>query len=199
MLQNPFPGKFIVFEGLDGSGTTTQASLLFEYFKKQGRKAYLTSEPTGSMIGGVIKSRLSGAWESSPECLQLLFSADRAYHLEKEIVPLLQKGIDVICTRYILSALAYGSLEIKDEKWLEEINKKFIVPDTTFFLKTKPETCIKRIRRERMHKELFEKKDDLIKVYKNYLKLLKNFPKIFLIDGEKTINEISYEIISKRP
>jgi len=195
--KNPYPGRFIVFEGPDGSGTTTQANLLFKYLKRQGKKVYLTSEPTHSLIGGLIESQISGDWQSSPECLQLLFTADRAYHLEKEIIPLLKKGIIVVCVRYILSTLAYGNLEIKDEKWLMEINKKFIWPNITFFLKVRPEICIQRIEKERFHKELFEKEEKLKKVFKNYLKFSKKFKNIYIIDGEKPIKEAFEEIKNK--
>jgi len=144
MRKNPYPGIFIVFEGLDGSGTTTQANLLFKYLRKTtthpppSRKrapVFLTGEPTRSLIGGLIEGQISGDWQSSSECLQLLFTADRAYHLEKGIIPLLKKGITVICTRYILSTLAYGSIDIKDTQWLINLNKKFIWPDITFLIK----------------------------------------------------------------
>ena len=212
MIRNPYRGKFIVFEGLDGSGTSTQANLLFKYLRERGKKVYLTGERTSSLIGGLIKSQIAGDWKSSPECLQLLFTADRAYHLEKEIVPLLKKEITVICTRYILSTLAYGNLEMvaetsshlpprpasqgsaKDEKWLMEINKKFILPDITFLLKVSAKTCIQRIKKERFHKELFEKETKLEKVLKNYLKFAKKPENIYLINGEKPIKEVFEEI-----
>ena len=187
-------GRFIVFEGLDGSGTTTQANFLFKYLKKQGKRVFLTAEPTHSLIGGLIESQISGDWQGSPECLQLLFTADRAHHLEKEIIPLLKKGINVICTRYILSTLAYGSSEIKDEKWLIEINKKFIWPDITFLLRASPKLCLQRIKKERFHQELFEKEEKLKKVSKNYLKFAKKLKNIYIIDGEKSIKEVFGEI-----
>ena len=194
MLQNPYKGKFIVFEGLDGSGTTTQANLLFRYLKKQGKKVYLTGEPTRSLIGGLIEGQISGDWQSSPECLQLLFTADRAHHLEKGMIPLLKKGITVICTRYILSTLAYGSIDIKDSQWLMNLNKKFIWSDITFLLKVSPKTCIQRIKKERFHKELFEKEEKLKKVFKNYLKFAKRFKNVYIINGEKPIKEVSQDI-----
>jgi len=197
MLKNPYKGKFIVFEGLDGSGTTTQANLLFEYLKGQSKKVYLTGEPTRSLIGGLIEGQIAGDWESSPECLQLLFTADRAHHLEKEITPLLKKGITIICIRYILSTLAYGSIDIKDSQWLINLNKKFIWPDITFLLRVSPKTCIQRIKKERFHKELFEKEEKLKKVYKNYLKFAKKFKDIYIIDGEKPIKEVFVAIKEK--
>jgi len=194
MKKNPHPGKFIVFEGPDGSGTTTQANLLFKYLKKQGKKVYLTGEPTRSLIGGLIEGQIAGDWKSTPECLQLLFTADRAHHLEKEIIPLLKKRISIICVRYLLSTLSYGELDIKDGKWLREINKKFILPDITFLLKVSPKICIQRIKKERFHKELFEKEDKLKKVFKNYLKFAKRFKNIYIINGEKSIKEVFSQI-----
>lgn len=196
-IKNHYRGKFIVFEGLDGSGTTTQAELLFKYFKEHGKKVYLTSEPTRSLIGGLITSQLQNQWQSSPECLQLLFTADRDYHLEKQIIPLLKKGVTVICTRYILSGLAYGSLGIKDEKWLKEINKKFLWPDITFLINVSPKVCVQRIRKERFHEELFEKEDKLKKVQKSYLKFVKKFKNIHMIAGEKPIEEVFVQIKEK--
>lgn len=159
----------------------------------------MTGEPTSSLIGGLVKSQLTGEWRSSAECLQLLFTADRAYHLEKEIIPLLKRGITVICTRYILSTLVYGSIDIQDKKWLIDINKNFILPDKTYLLKVFPKTCIQRIKKERFHKELFEKEEKLKKVSKNYLKFAKSFKNIFIIDGEKSIQQVFHEISKTRP
>ena len=194
MTKDSYKGKFIVFEGLDGSGTSTQANLLFKYFREKDKKVYLTGEPTSSLIGGLIKSQIAGDWQSSPECLQLLFTADRAFHLEKEIIPLLERGITVICTRYILSTLAYGSIDIKDTQWLMNLNKKFILSDITFLLKVSAKTCIQRIKKERFHQELFEKEEKLKEVFKNYLKFAKKFKNVYIIDGEKPIKEVSEEI-----
>lgn len=193
MKKNPYPGKFMVFEGLDGSGTTTQIELLLEYFKKK-KKVHFTSEPTHYLIGGLIKSWVSHDWQSTPECLQLLFTADRAYHLDKEIIPLLKKGVNVICDRYFLSALAYGSLEIKDKKWLFNLNKNFILPDITFLLKVRPAICIKRMRKERFSLTLFEEKGKLKKIWKNYEKFSREFKNIYIINGEKSIEEVFKEI-----
>ena len=142
----------------------------------------------------LIEGQIAGDWQSSPECLQLLFTADRTYHLEKEIIPLLKKRISIICVRYLLSTLSYGELDIKDGKWLREINKKFILPDITFLLKVSPKICIQRIKKERFHKELFEKEDKLKKVFKNYLKFAKRFKNIYIINGEKSIKEVFSQI-----
>ena len=194
MKKNIYPGKFIVLEGLDGSGTTSQLKFLSQYLKKEKKKVHLTREPTQYLIGGLIKSWLANDWKSTPECLQLLFTADRAYHLDKEIIPLLKKGITVISDRYFFSTLAYGLLEIKDKKWLFDINKRFIFPDIVIFVDASPEICIERIARDRFSVELFEKVEKLEKVRKGYLEIFKKFKNIYIIDGNKSIKDVSCDI-----
>lgn len=112
MKNNTYPGKFIVFDGLDGSGQSTQAGKLVDFLNLPEQKlkfghtgVQVTKEPTSSLIGGLIRSQLTHEWKSSQECLQLLFSADRAHHLEKEIIPLLERGVTVICDRYFFLQL----------------------------------------------------------------------------------------------
>jgi dTMP kinase len=194
MIKNPYKGKFIVFDSLDGAGNSTQVKILADYLNKIGKKTHVTKEPTSYLIGGLIKSQLAHDWKSSPECLQLLFCADRAYHLEKEIIPLLKKGINVISDRYFFSTMAYGNLEIKDLDWLIEINKKFILPDLTFFLKVSPKVCIQRIKKDRFEITLFEKEKILKKVWKNYEILAKKFDNVYIVEGEREIEEIAKEI-----
>jgi dTMP kinase len=194
MIKNSYKGKFIVFDSLDGAGNSTQVKLLADYLNKIGMKTHITKEPTSYLIGGLIKSQLTHDWKSSPECLQLLFCADRAYHLEKEVIPSLKKGVNVISDRYFFSTMAYGNLEIKDLDWLIEINKKFILPDLTFFLKVSPKTCIQRIKKERFEITLFEKEKILEKVWKNYEILTKKFKQVYIINGERKIEEVAKEI-----
>ncbi len=197
MYKNPYPGKFIVIEGIDGAGSSTQADSVVGYFRELGKKFHLTKEPTNSLIGGLIRGQLTNDWKSSPECLQLLFAADRAHHLEKEVIPLLIKGVSVVSDRYFFSTMAFGAMEIKNQDWLLMLNKPFVLPDLTFLLEVSPEVAIKRIRQNRFSIELFEKKEKLKKTWQNYKKLAKKFKNVYIIDGEKPIQEISYEIINK--
>jgi thymidylate kinase len=90
--------------------------------------------------------------------------------------------------------MAYGNLEIKDLDWLIEINKKFILPDLTFFLKVSPKISIQRIKKDRFEITLFEKEKTLRKVWKNYEVLAKKFKNVFIIDGERSPEEIAKEI-----
>jgi len=201
MIKNPYPGKFIVFDGLDGSGQSTQAGKLVDFLNLPEIKhkfghtgVQITKEPTSSLIGGLIRSQLTHEWKSSQECLQLLFSADRAHHLEKEIIPLLERGVVVICDRYFFSTIAYGSLDL-DKDWLFNLNKNFLLPDVTFFLKVSSKICIERIQKSRYGITLFEKEETLGKVWDNFEGLSKDFEDVYIINGEGPVDRISEEII----
>jgi len=195
MFKNKFKGKFIAIEGLDGCGSTTQAIKIEAYLKKIKKTCWLTHEPTISVIGGLIKAYVQGDIKlSSPISLQLLFAADRANHLAKEIIPNLDNGFNVITDRYFLSSLAYGALDINDDKWLYNINDLFLLPDLTLLIKTSAKTSVKRIKANRLGLELFEKEDKLQKVWNNYEKLSKKYPNIVVIDGEKSEDEVFEDI-----
>jgi len=192
---------FIDFEGMDGSGQSTQAAKLVEYLNRPSKKfklgrpeAHLTKEPTNNLIGGLIRGQLTRNWKTGPECLQLLFAADRAHHLEKEIMPLLEREVIVVSDRYFFSTIAYGSLEISDWQWLKDINRHFPLPDLSIFLKASPKICLERIKQNRFEMELFEKEEALAKIWQGYERLAKEFENVHIIDGERTIEEIFDEI-----
>lgn len=196
MKKNTYPGKFIVFEGLDGAGKSTQAGLLADFLKHvMNQKVHETAEPTSSLIGGIIHSQIAGDWKSSNECLQLLFSADRLYHLEKEIIPMLKEGIHVICDRYFLSTAAYGGATSDDVQWLLTVNDKIILPDRIFLLRISAKTGVERIQANRHEVKLFEKEKLLESVAKNYDVLASQFSNITtVLDGELPTETIAPEI-----
>ncbi|MGC8662611.1 MAG: dTMP kinase [Candidatus Micrarchaeia archaeon] len=191
-------GLFVVFEGLDGAGSTTQASLLESYLRKE-KKVLLTKEPTSGIVGGLIRATLQGDLSISSETLQLLFAADRSYHLKKEIEPALAKDYVVISDRYFFSSLAYGVSSGLDKGWLVKINEKFRLPDVSIFIDVNPEVCIKRISNNRFAAELFEKEESLKKVRWEYMTLSKEY-NFNIVDGEGSI-EVTHkkvlEIIKK--
>jgi dTMP kinase len=187
-------GIFIVFEGPDGSGQSTQADLLEKWFEKRNVKVYLTKEPTSSLIGGIIRSILKGEWKVNMRTLQLLFSADRAHHLQREIIPYLNKGINVISDRYILSTLAFGSPQ-ENLDWLKKINTNFPEPDLTFILNVPGKVCAERIAKNRFGFEIFETVDKLEKTRQNYLDLKFYHKNTHVIKGDhKSPKEIHKEI-----
>ena len=187
-------GKFIAFEGLDGSGSSTQVDLLIANLKKIGVKAFSTKEPTNNLIGGLIRGALTKDWIASPECLQLLFAADRAHHLDRTILPNLAKGNFIVTDRYYFSTIAFGSIGVSQE-WLKALNSEFPVPDITFLIKVSPKECIRRIGKSRAEFELFEEENKLAKVWQTYSALAEDKKnKIRVIDGEQDIAVIAEEI-----
>ena len=194
MKKNNYPGKFIVIEGLDGSGQSTQASLLKDHLS-----AVLTKEPTkDSLAGKKIKKILEEKETISSLELQKLFTEDRKEHLENIVIPALEKGNTVISDRYFFSSFAYGSSDGLDLDWLIEINKDFLLPDLTIILKVAPELCLKRIERRGSPVTLFEKTEKLEKVWAEYERLANKFDNVYInvyiIDGEKSIKEVFDEI-----
>lgn len=195
MFKNKYPGKFIAIEGIDGSGATTQALKIKEYLAEKNMAFWLTQEPTDSVVGGIIKSHLSGAAVITDHVgLQLLFAADRATHLDQEIIPRLNKGEIVISDRYFLSSVAYGSLNVSDENWLYQINDQFLLPDLTILLKVPAKVGIQRISESRLSFSMFEEEENLKKVWDNYEKISKKYPNIVIIDGEKSVEDIFHDI-----
>ncbi len=188
---------FIAFEGLDGSGSSTQSRLLSEKLEANGHAVLLTKEPTGDTpIGKMIREVLQHKWECSPDGLQLLFSADRAEHLKNEIEPALKNDQIVITDRYFFSTIAYGALAVNDVEWLKCLSKHFRVPDVTFLFKLDPKTCIERIQGRGSDFELFEHDEKLTEIWKTYEKIAEEYPNFHIIDAGKSIEEISEEIWS---
>ncbi len=186
---------FIAFEGLDGSGSSTQSRLLSEKLEANGHAVLLAKEPTkDTPIGKMIREVLQHKWECSPEGLQLLFSADRAEHLKNEIEPALKSGQIVITDRYFFSTIAYGALAVDDTKWLKDLSKHFRIPDITFLFQLDPKTCIERIQGRGSDFELFEHDEKLTEIWKTYAKIAEEYPNFHIIDASKSIEEISEEI-----
>ncbi len=192
MKKNSYPGKFIVIEGLDGSGQSTQASLLKDWLS-----GILTKEPTkDSLAGKKIKKILEKEETISPFELQKLFADDRKEHLENVVISALKKGSAVISDRYFFSSFAYGSSEGLDLDSLIEMNQDFLLPDLTIILKVAPELCLKRIKQRGSLVTLFEKTEKLRKVWDEYEKLANKFDNVYIIDGEKTIEEVFNKVKS---
>lgn len=183
-------GKFIVIDGLDGAGITTQVDLLQDFLKLNGLKVFTTKEPTDNVIGGLIRGSLTGVYKLADVSLQFLFSADRDHHLQRIIEPMLSEGVTVISDRYLWSTVAFGSINL-DRKWLLEMQKYFRKPDLTIFLKVSVKECLRRIIKDRYDIELFEEEEKMKRVWETYLWLAKKFPReIKIVDGEGTEKEV---------
>jgi len=187
---------FIVLEGIDGSGKTTQAFRLERRFRKGGLKAYTTREPTDGIIGGIIRAALSTKLRISPMTLQILFAADRSEHV-REMEERMESGYNVICDRYILSSVAYGMVDL-DRDWLLRMNSPFPRPDLTIILDLPAETALKRVGK-RFSRTLFERKTLLERIRENFLTLHRDIGPEYntvVVDADRTPEEIHREIIA---
>ena len=173
MIPNPYPGRFIVMEGLDGSGLSTQSGLLLKRIvEKVQVRAELTKEPTDGPAGAQIRMALRHRLKVDEHTLALLFAADRMDHLCELIKPRLKDGVHVICDRYYLSSFAYQSVGVQDLDWLIQLNSKFIVPDLTIVLQVPSTLCLSNILEGRFGVERYEKEAELEKVWEGYLKVI---------------------------
>lgn len=194
MVRHDHPGLFIAVEGLDGSGSSSHAALLANMLEKEGYRVVLTKEPTNSLIGGLIRSRLTGEWQTDAATLQLLFTSDRAHHLMHDVLPALEAGKIVITDRYAFSSVAYGSLETPDQEWLIQINSRFILPDVTLLVQVRPKICALRLKEKHYEVELYSEEQKLTKVWQTYASLATRYQGVHEIRGERPELEILTEM-----
>ncbi len=186
---------FISFEGIDGCGKTTQAKLLYNKLKQNKEQVVLTSEPAKNEIGLFIRNLIKNpAQKYDPLTLQLLFMSDRAYHVNKFINPRLKKRYTIITDRYLLSTIAYGSAFGIDRNWLYKMNLVFPYPDLNFIIDIEPKEAIKRIQKKKSG-DYFEKLKFMVKIRQSYKNLPKRYKNCFIINGNKSIEETSKEVM----
>lgn len=188
-------GRFIVFEGPDGSGKTTQQKLVASAVGS----AICECEPTGGEIGRQIRRALGGEVDCAPETLALLFAADRCEHV-RTLEALLEKGQTVLCDRYVFSSIAYQGLEL-DVDWIAGINRRAterLLPDAVVYIDLPTESCMDRIARGREHTEIFETTERIAKVRENYERAFAMFPKLKLIriDGAQPMDAVTSDILA---
>lgn len=194
MVRHDHPGLFIAFEGLGGSGAAMLSRLLANSLEKEGYRVHHTTEPTTGMVGSLIRAHLTDEWRACPDALQLLFTADRAQHLEKDILPALTAGKIVITNRYAFSSVAYGSLEVGDTEWLKQLNSRFILPDLTFIIQVRPKICALRLKENHYEIELYRQEQKLAKVWSAYEVLSREYSGIHIVNGERGEVEIVREL-----
>lgn len=198
-------GLFIVLEGIDGAGTSTQAKLVTKQLRLDNHKVFQTFEPTDGRIGRMIREIIRGDGQSKPSwmAMTLLFSADRLVHLETEIEPNLIDDYHVICDRYHHSTLAYQSLSINFPEsydwisWIKEVGYFSIVPDITFVLDIDPEVAAERMQGRRKPKDVYENLEFQKKLSNFYANIEDHFPdeEIVHIDGSWPVESITAEIL----
>ena len=184
-------GKFIVFEGTDGSGKSTQMKMLGKYLKAKGISVYGTHEPTDSPFGALLRACLTGRVETDERAIAALFAADRIDHITDSvngIMKKLEEGTTVLCDRYYFSSFAYNGGFVPLE-WVIELNKpamNLLRPDLTIFLDLPAEESMKRVAR-RGETERYETMEKQKRIRDKYFDVFRMFA------GKETVAVIRSE------
>lgn len=206
-------GKFIVFEGMDGSGTSTQASLLRKYFLKMKKVAYLTSEPSdgpvGNMIRQAFKKRVKFFHNESTSTTQsklfdhqmaYLFAADRHDHLYNDydgVMKHLDQPAHVISTRYFFSSLAYHCEDEDDLALVRSLNSRFPDPDLVIYLRNSVTVSMSRMN-ERAFRDEYENERKLMMVSNNYEKIFSSYNgELLVVDATEDVDIIHARIVDR--
>ena len=192
IVQNHHRGAFIVLEGGDGAGKTTQAKILCSTLKRRRYKAHLTAEPSRSAVGKLIRRTFLAKEKVSPEVEALLFAADRYLHLKSEVLPALAGGRIVVCDRYMYASFAYQGAQGVDPKWLREINRFAEKPNLAIYLDIPAETSLGRIRRK---KSVLENLELQRRVREQYLQLVQT-GELVLVDATQPTKKVAETIYS---
>jgi dTMP kinase len=186
-------GHIIAFEGLDQSGKQTQAELLRDRLREEGRKARLVSFPDyGTSIGEEIARALQGERDYGPDVMQLLYVANR-YERKPDLQRWLEGGLILVCDRYVASSVAYGDAQGLDEAWLTDIQKFLPAPWLTILLDIAPETAVQRkaVDRDRYERDLAMQ----ARVRESYQRQAAS-PGWVVLDGERPPGDIAVDVFS---
>lgn len=206
-------GKFIVFEGIDGSGTSTQSELLKKALILKGRKVHLTCEPSNGPIGDLIrqifKGRVTMPKGQNPiidtadlfdEQMAYLFAADRHDHLFNKvdgIYNLIEQGYTVISTRYFFSSYAYHCSNKSDLDFVKSLNNKFPNPDLVFYLDNPTTVSATRIN-ERVFKDEYENNTKLVQAKENYDVVFNDYTgEILVLNATDSVSSIHNKILER--
>lgn len=213
-------GRFIVLEGIDGSGTTVQSNILTNTLNSNNVDTHRTAEPSTGAIGKLIREIIGGKTftylnSMDPERLKvilaLLFTADRADHAWTELEPQWKQGVVTVCDRYSLSTFAYELGVLTDRQWIQEIGRSLPTPDLTIYLRLSAEQAFDRLLKRWEEKgdggskpEIFEKIEVQKKLVSNYdafcglLHANETFVEknnVVVVDASLSIEEVAVQIL----
>lgn len=199
-------GRFIVVEGLDGAGTTTQCAAIARVLRGEGREVHVTNEPSAGPIGTLIRQALTGRLQLpggegplTAQTLALLFAADRLDHLAAEVEPALRRGAVVLSDRYLLSSLAYQGAQV-GMGWVAELNGRARQPDLTLFLEVDVAVAGARRRARGGREELYEtdaRQRRTARQYREAIALRKRAgERVVVVDGRLPIAEITERCVA---
>ena len=196
-------GRFIVFEGIDGAGKSTQVELLKKRLEAAGRRVSVTAEPTELESGRALRRALSGETPKSECQMAAMFVIDRiAHNVEPEtgIRAVTEGGSDLICDRYYYSTLAYQG-QTTDYGWVKAMNlecPEIKRPDLCIYLDLLPEQSLARIRKRGEAAEIYENMERLTAVRRAFLTVIddlrENGERIYVVDASRDPETIADEI-----
>lgn len=195
-------GRFIVLEGIDGSGKSSQIGPLVKRLEGLGLPCRADREPTGGPVGSLIRQIFTGRVTADNRVIAALYAADRIDHLVNEVDGLcaaIDKGVTVVSDRYYFSSYAYHSVDM-DMEWVIQANSVsagLLRPTLTVFLDVPVETALERIHKNRFVEEIFDREDRLRKTRELYFKAfdrLKDVEKVAVVDGSGTPEEVAERI-----
>lgn len=193
---------FIAFEGIDGSGKSTQVKLLAERLTEAGHRVYSTFEPTDNPIGTMIRDIFNHKFEADDRAIAGLFVADRLDHILNKTNGLLKKmeeGYTIITDRYYFSSYAYHGAHMPLD-WVIQANSlsaELLRPDLTIYIDISPEVSMERITKGRSSIELYENIENLKKVRDTYFEVierLKSEENIFITKGDRVPEAVAADI-----
>ncbi len=202
MLQERVQPLFIVFEGIDGSGKSTQTKLLAQRLSDVGHKVYSTFEPTYSPIGSLVRNIFSNRIQADQQTIAALNVADRLDHLHNQVNGILKKlreGFTVISDRYYFSSYAYHGVHV-DIDWVIAANAlaaQTLRPDVNLFIDVPPEVCMERLQGTRNNIDMYETLDNLSLVRAKYLEAFEKLgqqEQIQFVNGSQSVQEIAAEV-----
>ncbi len=200
-------GNFIVIEGIDGAGTSTQAIEMKRRFSGLGLPAHVTAEPSAGPIGSIVRQILTGrivvpqhhgvsppSWTT----MSLLFAADRQDHVESEVVPNLRDGVNIVCDRYLYSSIVYQSASSEESEameWIRTINRYARKPDLVLYLKVSSEVAVRRRRERDRHVEIFDSPEFQQRLAVAYDKIEDLFPEVNIVrvNGDQSVEGVAEE------
>ena len=202
MEQGAEKGAFIVLEGIDGSGKSSQIDPLARWLASRGVRCLTTREPTGGPVGSLIRQIFTGRVNADNRVIAALYAADRIDHLVNEVDGLcavLDKGITVVSDRYYFSSYAYHSVDM-DMDWVIQANSVsagLLRPTVTIFLDVPVEEALERIRQNRVVREIFDQEDRLRQTRELYFKAferLRDVENVAVVDGSGSREQVAERI-----
>lgn len=191
-------GILVAIEGIDGAGTTTQMHRLAQALTASGVSVHTTREPSDGPVGKLLRQILAGAHAPMDQTtLSLLFAADRADHLQREVEPALLEKQVVISDRWYHSSLAYQGTG-EQRLWIAELNRRARRPDLTVFVEVSPEVAAERRVQAERSEEIFDALATQRRVaagYRAVMEMLQDVERIETVDGNRSISEVSADIV----